>query len=405
MRKRGTGSVFRNWYYNGKGEKQFSDVLSVKYHCRGTCGRDGCPGFHREQTGIKFDAPSADKKAEKFLRDRLAQIDKGRLTAPAVEKTTLGELGKMLLTDYSVNGRKSGERARISIAHLQDFFGSTTRAVAITTDRINSYIAARQQAKAAPATIRCELAALKRAFTLGAQAGKVGHRPHVPSIEVRNTRSGFFEEADFRAVLGHLPEDLQPLAEFFYLTGWRKEEVLSLTWRNVDFVAGEIRLEPGTTKNEDGRTFPFNIYPPLGDLIRRQRERTSAVEKATGRIIDHVFHRNGRPIRDYRDTWDKAVVAAGVPGRLVHDFRRTAVRNLERAGVPRSVAMRLTGHRTETVYKRYAIVSPTDLRDGVRRLAALHEQAAGRQEHVVVPITRTVPVRSQGAIGDRNAAT
>jgi integrase len=71
------------------------------------------------------------------------------------------------------------------------------------------------------------------------------------------------------------------------------------------------------------------------------------LEKATGTIIASVFHNSGKPIREYRKAWTSACKQAGVVGMLVHDFRRTAVRNLERAGVPRSVAMRLTGHKTE----------------------------------------------------------
>ena len=85
---------------------------------------------------------------------------------------------------------------------------------------------------------------------------------------------------------------------------------------------------------------------------------------------------------------------------LMHDFRRTAVRNLERAGVPRSVAMKLTGHKTESIYRRYAIVSEADLAAGVDRLAALHG-ALAKVTRTVVPIeearrqARTATVQPQ----------
>jgi integrase len=161
------------------------------------------------------------------------------------------------------------------------------------------------------------------------------------------------------------------LPRFAYLTGWRKGEVQGLTWRQVDLRAGVVRLEPGTTKNGEGRSFPFSDFPQLSELLHQQRESTSRFERATGRIVPRVFHRQGLPVRSFRKAWANACAAAGVPGRLFHDLRRTAVRNLERAGVPRSWAMKLTGHKTESVYRRYAIVSEADLSAGVGKVAAL----------------------------------
>jgi integrase len=258
---------------------------------------------------------------------------------------------------------------------------------ASTLDRLDAYVATRLGAGRKPATIQKELAALKRAFHLAARAGKAVPPPF-PRLRVSNTRTGFFEEPEFRAVHAGLSGDLQPVVEFLYLTGWRLTEVLTLEWRQVDFAAGVVRLEPGTTKNDEGREFPFSVLPPLEALLRRQRERTTAIERETGQIIRRVFHRQGAPVRDMRGAWDAACIAAGFfrvvnpeappaqqrkkATKLVHDFRRTAVRNLERAGVPRSVAMKLTGHQTESVYRRYAIVAASDLVEGVKKLAALH---------------------------------
>lgn len=226
-------------------------------------------------------------------------------------------------------------------------------------------------------------------FTLALRAGKVEHRPYIPTIEVHNTRQGFFEEPEFRAVCVHLPTDIQPVIEFAYLTGWRRREILSLQWRQVDFHAGIVRLEPGTTKNDEGRVFPFAVLPQLANLLRRQWEHTEALQRATETIIPWVFHRNGTPIRYFRDSWKTACKRAGLQGRIPHDFRRTAVRNLERAGVPRSVAMKLVGHKTESVYRRYAIVSEADLSEGVAKLAALHQANQGTPRTVVPLVKRT----------------
>ena len=146
-------------------------------------------------------------------------------------------------------------------------------------------------------------------------------------------------------------------------------ELLSRQWRHIDFTAGWLRLDPGETKNGQGRMFP--LIPELRAVLEAQRERTRAVERETGRIVPWVFHRGGRPIKDFRKAWSTACRRAGVPGRILHDFRRTAVRNLERSGVPRSAAMAMTGHLTESVYRRYAIVDEAMLREAGDKLARL----------------------------------
>jgi integrase len=182
-------------------------------------------------------------------------------------------------------------------------------------------------------------------------------------------RQGFFDRAQLDAVLRHLPEPIRPVASFAYLTGWRLSEVRGLTWRQVDFGAATVRLEPGTTKNRAGRMFPMT--PELRALLEAQRAATNAAQTKLGAIVPHVFHRGGAPIKSFRRAWLTACDAAGVPGRIFHDFRRTAVRNLERAGVPRSVAMQMVGHKTEAIYRRYAIVSDADLRAASDKLAAI----------------------------------
>ncbi|MEO5617624.1 MAG: hypothetical protein ABIS67_07615, partial [Candidatus Eisenbacteria bacterium] len=96
-------------------------------------------------------------------------------------------------------------------------------------------------------------------------------------------------------------------------------------------------------------------------------------------LIPYVCHRGGKPLVHFYGSWEPACRKAGVPGRIFHDLRRTAVRNLKRAGVPRSWAMKLTGHKTESVYRRYAIVAEQDLRDGVERLNAWHSEDAARR--------------------------
>jgi integrase len=143
----------------------------------------------------------------------------------------------------------------------------------------------------------------------------------------------------------------------------------------------------------------FPLFPQLRTVLEQQRERTHAVERATGRIIPWVFHRDGAPIKTYRRGWVTACLAAGFAEvvsvrprkvqlhKIPHDFRRTAVRNLERAGVPRSAAMKMVGHKTAAVYQRYAIAEEGMLREAGEKLERLQQDAAARLGPHSVPTT------------------
>ncbi len=337
---------------------------------------------YRESTGShrKGDATA-------LLRKRMEEMGRGQLVGPREERVTFEDLMGMIEDDYRMNGRKSLPALRSIRRHLGGHF-ARRRAIDITTDRVSAYIRSRLE-EAAPATIQKELAALKRSFTLAVRAGRLTTKPYIPSVKVDNTREGFLTTADVEAVCSQIGADLAPVVRFAAFTGWRKREAFSLRWAQVDFNAGTVRLEPGTTKNREGRSFPFAAFPPLERLLIEQRERTDEVERATSAIVPFVFHRAGKPIRTMRRAWRGACQRAGISGAWIHDLRRTAVRNLERAGVSRSVAMKLTGHKTEAVYRRYAIADSAALAEGVSKLARLYEtEPRGR---------KVLPLRSAGS--------
>ena len=355
----GTGRIYRR-----------GSVWWVDYSFRGK--------RYRESTGS-----SRKGDARALIRRRMEEMGRGRLVGPQEERVSFEDLARWIEDDYRVEGRKSIAQLRGTLARLRAYFGDT-RALDITTDRINAYVRAQQEEGYANGTIRKDLAALKRAFNLGVQADRLSHRPHVPSIRVDDIRKGFLTMADVEAVCREIGTDLAPVVRFAALTGWRKSEVTSLRWSQVDFDAGTVRLEPGTTKNAEGRTFPFQALPPLEQLLEEQRGRTQEVERRRGIIVPWVFHRDGKAIKSFRRAWNGAAKRAGLEGAWFHDSRRTAVRHLERAGVSRSVAMKLTGHKTEAVYRRYAIVDSVALSEGVEKLARFHETEPGGQ--TVVPL-------------------
>jgi integrase len=137
----------------------------------------------------------------------------------------------------------------------------------------------------------------------------------------------------------------------------------------VDWEAGIARLERGTTKSGEPRSFPFAAHPRLARVLRDQRVLTTAFEHATGRLCPWVFHRDGHQVAWFYDGWRTACEKAGIPGRLFHDLRRSAVRNLINAGVGEGVAMKITGHETASIFRRYHIVSGADVAEAVQKLA------------------------------------
>lgn len=319
---------------------------------------------HRESSGS-----TRKKDARALLRQRMKEIAEGTF-APDQDEVTLDDLCELIEDDYVTHDRKSLDRLRTALRRLKDRIGEKTKALDITTARIKRYIRRRKEEDGvANATVNKDLAALRRAFTLAEEDGLLTRTPHVPNLRTDNVRENFLTMADVEAVCEEISDDLEPVVRFASLTGWRKGEILDLRWRQVDFSAEEIRLDPGETKNDEGRVVPFGTYPQLRDLLLRQRERTRSVERASAEVIPWVYHRSGKRIRNMRVAWNNAVEAAGLDGAWFHDLRRTAVRNLEAAGVPRSVATSITGHKTESVYRRYAISDKSAQEEGLAKLS------------------------------------
>src|SRR6266849_1563411 len=332
-RTRGDGSIFHKRYTDKQTRKtKKTSTLYMKYYV------DGKPVI--EPTGT-----TKYREAVKQLRQRQAEVASGRYVGPDVEKTSYRNIREIALNHYRANDRKSLDRFQDAVAHLDQFFSS--RLVRdITSDRVTAYTASRRDEDAANAAINRELAALKLMLRLGERAGKVVNRPYIAMLEERNRRTGFFEDEQCEAILTHLSEDLRPVFGTAFVTGWRvKSEILTREKSHLDLKAGWLRLEPGETKNDEGRMFP--LLPRL------------------------------------RQAWLTACTKAGLSGRIPYDFRRTAIRNLERAGIARSAAMAMVGHKTESVYRRYAIADERMLTEAGEKLQTLYDRSEARSRSVV----------------------
>jgi integrase len=306
---------------------------------------------------------TAKGAAAEWLRQRL---DDARAGIPArPDDSTLSTLRRLVLDDYAANGRRTSAHVRRAFQRLLDSMGDV-RAREITSADVTAHIARRRDAEAAPATINRELAALRRGLRLAIRAGILSAAPDIQCLAEHNARKGFLEREALASIVAHLPEWYADAVAILADTGWRVSEVLSRQWRHV--AGGALRLDPGETKNSEGREFP--VTAEMASALARCRARTRADEQREGAIIPWVLHVDGEQLSRYALglAWSRARAKAGHPGRLLHDLRRSRVREMERAGIPRSVAMSLVGHRTQAIYSRYAIVDATQLREAVERL-------------------------------------
>lgn len=303
-------------------------------------------------------ARSTDKEAAiRLLRQRLAhgsQVDEGRLT--------FEDLAADYLQERQIHGASSTalQWSNARVANLKTAF-TGMRAVDITTGGMREYARKRLALGAAPGTVNRDFAAMSRMFTLAIQAGRLTRRPHIPRLQESLPRQGFMEHGEYMAIRSHLPDAYQDVLDFGYLSGWRRGEILTLEWRDTDRERNTVRLRPEVSKTRTGRVLVLS--KPLQDVLERRWK---------GRALGNprVFHEAARHLQGFKSSWKRACKAAGLPGKLFHDLRRSAIRNLIRAGVPERVAMQVSGHKTRSILDRYNVVSEGDLHQAAERLAA-----------------------------------
>jgi integrase len=349
-------------------------------------------------------------KAAKFLKRRLKevgadQIGKAAFVGPQQERIKVGELLDALEEDYKLRD-KVNPQFRAHLKHIREYFAGW-RAVEVSPEAVDRFISARKQLGNAPATINRSTQLLAQAFRLAVERGHLSSVPQIRHLsEKGNARQGFFTDGEFRNLKTTLPVYLQDFFEFGYLTGWRKGEIASLCWSDVE--GDLVRLRGFNSKNGEARSVV--LTGDLAQLIERRRDDRQVKSKAGVLLTAHVFHLNGEPVGDFRKAWGTACAAAGLgqfvcdrcerpvasrwceeckcearyAGRIFHDLRRTAVRNMVRAGVPERVAMAISGHKTRAIFDRYNIVNEADLHEAMQRIQAYLRENGQQQNRAAV---------------------
>ena len=281
---------------------------------------------------------------------------------------TVTELLDDLQAHYETTGRRSPKEAKRRIAPLRDYFKGW-KAAEVNAAAWDRYVVERRRRdRVSNATLNRALCFLLRAFRLGFERHKVAQIPIIHELKESAPRQGFLERADFEAIVQHLDPVAALGCRIAYTLAWRRSEVFKLERRHVNLDTGALTLDK--TKNGDSR----RAYLPA-DLVAELREhltKVDALQVRLGRVFRRVFVYTGRwaghQVGDFRVAWAEACKAAGRPGAIFHDLRRSGVRNMVRAGVSETVAMKISGHRTSSMFRRYNITSDEDLRAVAERM-------------------------------------
>jgi integrase len=395
FQRRGTPYWWIAYYHHGKEQRE------VACHVR---------------TGKKIEATEkGHHEAGRFLKRRLGEIAAeqhgGRaFIAPKRERITVGGLLDSLERDYKLRDKWSRKVAS-NIKPVRQHFGSW-RAIEVTANAVAAYILELREQAYTNATVNRRTQLLGQAFKLALRNKQVSEVPFIPRLsEVGNVRQGFFENAEH--VIAQLPEYLRDFARFAFITGWRKGSIQSLRWADVGDDVIHLRAENSKTRKPE--TMP--LEGDLCEIIERRRSAALLQDKdGSARFAEYVFHQDGEPIGDFRKAWASACCAAGVGamvcpechggvdeklhcaqceknwkreelsyvGRIFHDFRRTAVRDMIAAGCPQVVAMKITGHRTDAMFRRYAIVNEDQKREALARTQEYRAASAERKVTVTM---------------------
>jgi hypothetical protein len=318
-------------------------------------------------------------EAKAYLDKRRQEVRDGSY-APRSNQLTITVLAEAKLAADKINNLDSYEtvKGRWTL-HLKPFFGGI-KAAHLSTEIVRKYISKRLEEKAANASINRELAFLRSAFSLARKSGRMKASPWFPMLPEDNVRTGFLKDDQYQKLATACSLEgswLRGIFEVANAFGWRSESVRTLKVRQVDFAANTVRL--------DDSKGGFPVLAVMTTAVRQILEICCAGKQPDNPVFTY---KDGSPVLDFRKPWGRATIAAGVPGLLVHDLARTAMRNMRRLGISESVSMKIAGRRTASIFRRYDIVDQADLADAARRL---DEKAKEVVKVVVIPAAGEKP--------------
>lgn len=336
--------------------------------------------------GRRITTPYRDKTAaEKWRVETLADIERG-LRQARPDRTTMDDLFDLVVADYKRHNRSGLSRLESRLStHLRPALGGKL-AASLKTDHVEEYTDSRMIAGPQNATINRELETLRRALNIGQQwePPKVVRPPKIEMLPQDNARQGFLEPEQYSKLRDSLEEPIKLLYILAYHIGARCSALLALEWDRVDIKSGLIRPPANQPRNKRIGTWP--IY---GDMLPALQA-AQIVHERDWPNVKRVIHRAGRPVVDYRDAWDKGVALSGLDtGLLFHDLRRSAARNLRRADLSEHECMQIMGHKTASMFRRYAII---DERDVQRQAATLGAWAAKNMKSGTAETAQKEPV-------------
>lgn len=326
-----------------------------------------------------------ESKAWRLLDKRLKEREQPDFVGPNEERLMLEDLERAIEAHYLENNKTASlATAKHCLKRVKDFF-PYHRLVDITTERVDEFKKDRLAEGAERSTVNRHLAYLRLGFNLLVEKKQISAArvPTIRNLEGENVREGFINVADFEAIMEKIDPRVSPAAldliRFLYNSGWRSGAARTLPWRYVDMEERLITLPNTGDHGNKKKARVLSLSGELWEILERRLK-----DRRPDCLF--VFHRNGKPIKTFRRAWDSACTDAGRPGLVPHDMRRSAIRNFRKAGVPETVGMALSGHRTNSVFKRYDIIDTEDVQQAVAKVQSYLQEQKRTAQAKVVPL-------------------